>query len=260
MNRGSYSDNLRKMVKTGLLIALAVVVRNLSYMVYYGGATGMRIGFSTIFTNLAAILFGPVYGGIASGSVDVIGYIMKAQVPYIPLITVTAVLGGIITALVWKLISRYNVLVVRKFLFYFFMLTGLVGIINYIFVIYLPLSVWTRTINSIGKLSGILSIGLILLCLAGISLLLIDYFVRKRNAKVKDYYLKTLLATGTAGLIVTILNTYILRITYTALGNLGFIAFLVPRVIEELFMITIQAYIISLLITFVKENLQNQTK
>ncbi|HBM81036.1 MAG TPA: ECF transporter S component, partial [Clostridiaceae bacterium] len=47
--------------------------------------------------HMPAILFGPLYGGIASGILDVLGYMLKPDGAYIPWLTVTAIAGGIIT-------------------------------------------------------------------------------------------------------------------------------------------------------------------
>ena len=58
---------VKRIVHVSLLITLAVIIRNFSYSFYIGGVLTTRISFSGIFTRMAAILFGPVYGGLASG-------------------------------------------------------------------------------------------------------------------------------------------------------------------------------------------------
>ena len=56
-----YSQAIRKIVQTALLISLALVARNLSVMVNIMGATGMRVGSSQVFSRMPALLFGPVF-------------------------------------------------------------------------------------------------------------------------------------------------------------------------------------------------------
>lgn len=255
MDLGHNTYRIRKIVQTSLLIALAIVIRNLSYMVYFGGAPGMRIGFSGIFTKLSAVLFGPVYGGAASGLLDIIGYIMRPEGAYIPLLTATAVLGGLITGVLWKVLKSSGEKRVQRVFFVFFIIVGLVGVVNHLAVTVAPESLWAQIISKIGKRMDFTTIGLEVASLLGLILLAADILIKKthRNFKVHNSFLKILMATGISGIITTTLNTYILLIFVPELGQTGFLIFWIPRLIQEVFMTIIQAYIISLLLSIYRK-------
>jgi len=250
-------DRIRKIVLTGLLIALAIVVRNFSYMVYFGGATGMRITFSGIFTKLAAILSGPLFGGIAGGIVDIVGYLLKPEGAYIPWLTVTAVLGGFITGIIWMVLKNIDTEKFQKVFLALFIVIGLIGIVNHINIAFIPSSPWTHLLNKMGKNMNFTTFGLEAAALIGLVFILIDKLINRfnKNFPVRNDLLKVLFSTGVSGIIVTTLNTQILRMFIPSLGNMGFMVFLVPRLIQEILMVIIQAYIISILLTLYKEKL-----
>ncbi|MEN6314588.1 MAG: folate family ECF transporter S component [Clostridiaceae bacterium] len=257
MNTGKKSLPIKSIVQVSLLIALALVIRNLSYMVYFGGAPGMRVGFSGVFTKITAILFGPVLGGTASGIVDILGCLIKPEGAYIPWLTVTAILGGVITGVLWKLASKIDLIKFKRFFLAFIVIIGMFGIANHIFINYIPDSYWAKAINKLGKYKDFTSVGLEVISGIGFIFFIADIIIKKVHSKSnsQDDFLKIVITTGVSGIIVTTLNTFILRIFIPALGKKGFILFWVPRVIEEIFMIVIQAYIISILITIYKKHI-----
>ena len=175
-------QNIKRIVQVGLLIALAVVVRNFSVMLPIAGVSGLRISFGEAFTKIAAILFGPLYGGISSGSLDVIGFFLAGGAfgPYIPWITVDAVLGGTMTGLLWILAGKIN-----------------------------------------------------------------------KKWRIHDEFLKILIVTGIPSLIVSTLDSIVLSKTYSAY----FLLMWIPRILEQVLMIVIQAYIITYLISIYKKYL-----
>lgn len=246
--------NIRRVVQTGLLIALALVIRYFSFMIFFGGAAGMRISFSGVFTRLAAVLFGPLYGGIASGLLDILGYIMKPEGAYIPWMTVTAVLGGAITGLIWLILKNVDPRKLQKAFLIFFIAIGIIGIANHVNVVFSSQSAWAKAIAGIGKNRNFATIGLEVVSVVGILIFIVDRFIQRKQQKlmIHENYLKLLIATGIAGLVVTVLNTFILQAFIPALGKLGFFVFLVPRVIQDLLMTVITSYIISYLLAVYK--------
>jgi ECF transporter S component (folate family) len=251
-------NRIKKVVQTSLMIAFAMVVRSFSYMVYLGGAPGMRISFSGVFTKIAAILFGPLYGGIASGLVDVIGFIIKPEGAYIPWLTVTSIFGGIITGFLWIVLKNVNTKTLQRTFILFFTTIGILGIANYIHVSLIPDSKWAQIINSIGKYRDFTSIGLMVASLIGLIFLLIDQIVKKvhNNSEMYNDFLKILVSTSVSGITVTTLNTYILRIFIPSLGKMGFLILWIPRAIEEILMVIIQAYVISILLFVFRKHIQ----
>lgn len=70
------------------------------------GLDSLKISFGGIFTFLPAIMFGPIYGGIASALCDIIGCIIKPSGAYVPWFTIVAFIGGCIKGIVWRFLTR----------------------------------------------------------------------------------------------------------------------------------------------------------
>ena len=84
--------NLRTIVVTALLIAIAVVLGFFSVQL----TENLKIGFSFIANELTAMLFGPVVGGIMGGVADIIKYLLKPTGPFFFGFTFNAILGAVI--------------------------------------------------------------------------------------------------------------------------------------------------------------------
>ncbi len=81
----------RKIVILALLIALGVILsRFLSIQ-----TPVLRIGFAFVALAAAGILYGPVYGGIVGGLIDIVGYLAFPDGAYFPGITLSGVLSGV---------------------------------------------------------------------------------------------------------------------------------------------------------------------
>ncbi len=107
-------ENIRKrtirITLTAVFLGMALVAKSfLSFTIPVFGGSGLRVGFAGIFTAFPAFLFGPLYGGITSALSDFIGYLIKPEGAYIPLLSVTAFCGGVIKGLVWKLFKDKSV-------------------------------------------------------------------------------------------------------------------------------------------------------
>ena len=113
-NYKSYRKILIRGTLTAMFIALAMVLKLISKASSASlSVSGVQISFGGIFTFFPAILFGPLYGGIASAMVDFLGAMWFPTGAYIPWLTVTAFLGGVIKGLVWRFITGKGGKVVR---------------------------------------------------------------------------------------------------------------------------------------------------
>ena len=93
MNREAIK--LRRMLVSALLLAIALVLKTFfSIDIPLLGENGMSVGIAGVFSMLPSILFGPFYGAAVSGLSDLLGYIIKPGGAYMPLLTLTAALGG----------------------------------------------------------------------------------------------------------------------------------------------------------------------
>lgn len=80
----------------GLCIALNIV---LSRFLAFDPAPFVRIGLSFLAVALGSIICGPVVGGFAAAAGDVLGYALFPNGAYIPGITVSAFLSGLLLGL-----------------------------------------------------------------------------------------------------------------------------------------------------------------
>lgn len=247
----SSKTQINQIIQTALLIGLALALRSFSIMVAFMGAPGMRVSFAAIFTRMPAILFGPFYGGIAGGIVDVVGYLIKPEGPYIPFLTLTSIADGIITGYVWQILKDRSNKTIQKGLWVMFITIGSIGLFNVVLTNLYPGSSIALALDSMGKRKEYMVLGLVAVAAVGLILLAIDYAVRYKfpEAVVNKYYLKVLLTFLSAGIPVTTINSYILPFYFTSLKNIGFFLFWIPRLLEELLMAVLISYITAFLLS-----------
>ena len=100
---------LKTIVFTALLIAIGIVLGQFSIQI----TQSMKIGISFIATQLTAMLFGPVVGGIMGGVTDILKFIIKPTGPFLLGYTISAMLGPIIYGILLykKPISFWRILI-----------------------------------------------------------------------------------------------------------------------------------------------------
>lgn len=87
--------NTRKLVMLALLTALTIVLaRFLAFQIQI-----LRISLEFIPILIAAILFGPLAGGIVGAVADVLGYVIKPMGTFFPGFTISAFTTGFIYGL-----------------------------------------------------------------------------------------------------------------------------------------------------------------
>lgn len=246
MDRKREYEDIRKIVFTGVIIAMALAVRSFSQMIYIGGVPAMRVGISGIFSKIPALLFGPAFGGITGAIVDIIGFIMQPTGAYLPWYTITAIMSGVLTALIWQSLKKFNEEKFQKIFIAIFALIGLVGVVNHITLEFFQDSSWAAVINSIGKNKFNVIYGFEILGAVGILLFLIDAGVKSKFKVdfIHKYSLKLLIAVGIAGILETTINTYIIIATWAGGAAPAFVVFWIPRLIEQIGQTLIQAYTI----------------
>lgn len=85
--------DMKTMAVTAMLIAVAVV---LGFFGTVQIGDYLKIGFSFIANELAALMFGPVVGSVMAGTADIIKYLLKPTGPFFPGFTISAIVGGLI--------------------------------------------------------------------------------------------------------------------------------------------------------------------
>lgn len=235
---------IRKITQTALIVAIVLVLRNFSYMFYFGGGAGMRVGISGFFSVLPALLFGPVYGGLASGMIDILAYFIKPEGGYLPFLTVTAILGGILTGLLWKYAKNISTSLFKKIFGIVFAVIGMIGAINWLIISFIPSSEYASLLLSFEKKISFLTAWPLAAGILAFLIFILDAFLRKKDGQPDDF-IKLFTVLFIANIIVTTLNTFILMIFIPALGNLAFLVFYIPRFIEECILTILQSYVVS---------------
>ena len=84
--------SVRTITTRAMLAAVAVVLGAFSIEI----GNYIRIGFSSIPNGLAAYLFGPAVGGIFSGVLDILKYLVKPTGAFYPPLTLVTILAGVL--------------------------------------------------------------------------------------------------------------------------------------------------------------------
>lgn len=248
---------LKKTVQTGLIIAMALVLRQFSYMVMMGGGTGMRISPAIFISRFPAVLFGPVYGGITSGLIDILGMIIKPEGAWIPLLTVSAIVGGVLAGFMWKLIKNANTRMLRKIILLIFVLIGALGVALHITVLFFETSAIGEFLSSLKKIS-FWTIGFEVISIAGLLILVLECILRRKNSTYfGDNFIKLFSAMLTANVFVTTINTFVLMHFIPAVAKSGFWIFYVPRLTEEVISTILQCFVMSYLLKLYNNTVKN---
>jgi len=267
MNRESV--RLRRMLVSALLLAIALVLKTFfSINIPLLGENGMSVGVAGVFSMLPSILFGPFYGAAVSGLSDLMGYLIKPDGAYMPLLTLTAALGGFLRGgiFVWlKNRSEEKLRLAVVILTTLMLMIGLGSMIclksdgmDYDFYVRVApeQAIEMTELSPVGRMLVMRTantknptgnLATYIVCLTGAPLafagfcafmLLADWFAAKRiqiEGKTKVNILAMLLAVLVSGMIVTTLNTVVMRETlYESWKVLPFAVIWIPRAIEEL--------------------------
>ena len=124
--------NARQLSLCAMLIALAIVTSLLSGYI----TIGLKVSFSFLFIAVIGMKYGPIIAGMSAAVVDVVQHLVKPVGAYIPQLTVTAAIGGIIYGIflyknkniIWRLIiSHLTVVILISVLLNSYVLMPLVG-------------------------------------------------------------------------------------------------------------------------------------
>ena len=241
-------------VQTALFVALALVVRLFSVMLPIGGVAGMRIGVSEVFTKMPAILFGPVYGGAASGLVDFLSQVIKSEGAYLWPMLIVMILGGMLTGFLWKGFKKVTSSKLRVVFIVFCVFLAALGIFNHRVLSVVKQGAWYDTLLRLKENISFATYGLYAASLLGIAFVVTDAVLkRKFPDKYNDDFLQLTLTILISDIAVTTLNTFVLRFYYSGLARLPFWVVYVPRLIPDFVQTAIFAYIISCLLKIYKK-------
>lgn len=236
----------KAVVHCAMLIAIALVLRNLSYTVPMGGSGGMRMGVSGFFYKLPSLVFGPMYGGIACGLYDLLAYVIKPEGAYIFPMTLVMIAGGVICGFLFKAVRGHRAKTIRNIYISFIALMGAFGAFNHLSIICRPDGKWGAFLISLGRKMGFFTYGFYLACLIGVLFYGINLFFQKKNkGTFADTYMKIFLAVFVSDIFVTTANTFVLMTFVPSLGRLGFLTFYLPRLAQEIASVFLTSYFLT---------------
>ena len=280
---------IRRITVSAVFLSIALVLKTaFSFYIPLFGQNGARIDVSGIFSAMPSILFGPVYGAMVSGLADLIGFFLKPTGAYLPQMTLIAAAGGFIRGALWLALRGGSGKHMRAGAAAVSIILLLFGVCNFILLnadginahFYDNVSVQNidtshmrlisrmlieRTVtaqNPAASLSSyivLMTTGLVGIAVFGIVLLLADIVISKRFFRDTDNgkIIQLLLAMMISGLIVTTLDTVLLRETiYTSWKVFPFVVVWLPRVITALLSNTIYAYFMALFMGIYKKSLE----
>ena len=270
---------LRRMTVSAMFLSLALMMRFLPFTLEIPlfGQNGMRVGVAGIFSMMPAILFGPVYGAIVSGLTDLLGYLLKPTGAYLPLMTLAVALGGFLRGLFWmflrnrsakgtRIVMGVGVALIAAFGVYSLVAFSADGInasfyervniadIRLDDMHWISRMVIERTMvmkDPGGSLYAyILTASAAPLGIAGFGLILLlgDVFLSRKLSFMgnRGSVLQILIALCVSGVIVSTLNTIILRESvYDSWKSIPFLVLWLPRTIEEILANTVKVYFIA---------------
>lgn len=242
----SKNKSTKILVQCALFLAMGLVLRNFSYMVYMGGGTGMRLGISGFFTKMPAILFGPLYGAAVSGLTDVLGFLLKPEGAYIFPMTLSAACGGALTGFLFRIFKKRSISAIRNIYISVIAFIGLFGIFNHITVTAFPDSIWGTFLSTLDKKIVYFTYGAYITCGLGAVFYFINLFLQKKyNNMFVNEYLKMFITLLISDVFVTTVNTFILIAFIPALAKLPFMTLYLPRLAQEIVSVFINAYVVS---------------
>jgi ECF transporter S component (folate family) len=277
---------VRRITISAVFLSISLVLKTaFSFYIPVFGQNGMSVGISGIFSIMPSLLFGPVYGSVVSGLSDFLGYLLKPVGTYIPLMTLVVAAGGFIRGALWSALRNKDSKKMRIAVLIFSALMLSAGIFDHAFLaadgvnseFYNQVqkeNINTDNMHLISKMliertidvkdpSGNLktyitwvTTAMIVCAALGILLLAADFFITKRlnHDTSKGQIPQLLIAMIGSGLIVTTLNTIVLRETiFTAWKVLPFAVIWIPRVIEEILGNTVKAYFVAVLLEILRK-------
>ncbi len=277
---------VRRITISAVFLSISLVLKTaFSFYIPMFGQNGISVGISGIFSTMPSLLFGPVYGALVSGLSDLLGYLLKPVGTYIPLMTLVVAAGGFIRGALWAGLRNKGSKKMRIAVAAFSALLLLAGICNIAFLSADGIdagfydhvqneNINTDNMHLVSKMliertidakdpSGNLATyitwvttALIGSAALGIFLLAADFFLSKKllHDTCGGQIPQLLIAMIGSGLIVTTLNTLVLRETiFTAWKVLPFAVIWIPRAIEEILGNTVKAYFVSMLLGIFKK-------
>lgn len=246
--RSGPRDYTLRITVSAICVAMALVLRLMSIMIPFGGTPSMRLSLAGIFLAIPAMLFGAIFGGIAGGIVDILGFLLDPQGgAYIPWLTVTAIMWGLLRGLVWKVVRNRSHKTMEISSAVFFGIILIFGFVNHISRFLLPASDWAITLSKFGKYEWALVYGLMIVGVLGLLGIFLNrlLFEIKNSTLINGLFLQVFVMLFLTGCVMTSINSYILWSTFNM--TVGFPVYWIAKLIQEAAISVVSSFAITFL-------------
>lgn len=196
-------NSIFMLVFSALCLALSLMLKAFN-MFMPVGIPILRIGFNGPPLKIVGVLFGPLYGGLAAGLSDFLGYVLmdKSGNFYLYQLTITAILSGIGVGLLWRYFKTKTMRTVQLQYLGAMAVLLVYGIVSFGLTYGRP--------EAAKQVGG--SIVIIVSGLVGVILYFINSAIvrRQKMKRFGEYFFQMFLAVTIPGLVFNWVNTYIL--------------------------------------------------
>jgi len=251
-------------------IALAAVMTTVAVVVAYFvnttipifGIPGLRISFHGPFLQFISVTAGPLFGGMAYATRDLVSFMLRGEGGFIWPLMVVDFLCGVSIGVLWLYLRNVKINVrLFSILFggvFFALFLGL-GLIN---LLLHEAGVLTEILGGVSPTSGIVDVatwGLISTGVAGLAVMVLCHvlfhFVYK-NAEDKEEKMqrvfKLLIAIAIPTMLVTLVNSFILYWWMAAPPQI-LVYFTITRLIRRVFTVFYDVYVLAALLTIAQK-------
>lgn len=202
-NERNNSNSIFMLVFSALCLALSLMLKAFNMFMPIGIPI-LRIGFNGPPLKTVAILFGPLYGALAAGLSDFLGFVLmdKSGNFYLYQLTVTAILSGMSVGLLWRYFKTKSMRTVRRQYLGAMAVLLLYGLISF--------GLTYGRAEAAKQMGG--SIVIIVSGLVGVILYFINCVIvrRQKMKRFGEYFFQMFLAVTIPGLVFNWVNTYLL--------------------------------------------------
>lgn len=226
-----------KLTLTSMLIAIAVALKYISYVVPIFGLPILRIDIIPIPIIIGGLLFGPIYGGTIGILGDIIGHFVNPQGDYLFGLTINAGLIGVFAGLIKLLVKR------NKKINIFILNIILMSFITIIGIGYIMIAKDIKISGEIYDLSFNIKLGMILLLLLFLIVIIgSQIFFKIKNKNKENYFDLIFLVVVTIEITISIVISSYLFLKY---WGMPFWPNVLLRIIRAMFFIPIKVYIVN---------------
>jgi len=273
-----FSIHLRRLTITAVFLSVALTLHLMfSFYIPLFGEQGMRVGISGIFSTMPSILFGPLWGALATGVNDILRFIMRPSgAAYLPQMTIALAAGAFLRGAVWLLLRKRNPQKIRICVIALSAVALIFGLVNLIFfridginvaifdgdtstngMFVMSRFILTRAlgvsdhVGTLGTMVTTFTLAPIAVSVLGFTLCIVDFFLSKTLKKDDKNFVSImplLIAMLVGAWFQSTMNTIILReLVWQSWQHMPFVVVWLPRILQTTITTAVYSYFVALL-------------